>query len=63
MKLLALSENHIVVVGFAFLIGITVGTWLLYTLIKAAARNGTKEALKQSEYYLESIAKHYHEKK
>lgn len=51
------------------------GTFLAYALLlilaiainyfvtRMAVKNGTKDALKQAEYYLEIIAKHFHDNK
>ena len=46
-----------------YVLGVIILLYISYWIIRTAVNHGTKDALKQSEYYLEVIAKHYHEKK
>ena len=48
---------------FAYLLIVLFALAINYFIIRIAVKNATKEALKQSEYYLEIIAKYYHENK
>ena len=45
-----------------YILGVIFSLYITYLVIRYALRQGTKDALKQSEYYLEIIAKHYHDK-
>ena len=45
-----------------YVLGVIVSLYIIYLIIRTAVNHGTKDALKQTEYYLEIIAKHYHEK-
>lgn len=46
-----------------YILGFIVSAYILYWIIRLAVNHGTKDALKQNEYYLEIIAKYYHDKK
>lgn len=47
----------------AFTLIMLLGIAINYFITRMAVKNGTKDALRQSEYYLEIIAKYFHEKK
>lgn len=52
-------EPNFLAIIIAFIFSLSIS----YYMIKAAVKSGTKEALKQTEYYLEIIAKDFHDKK
>lgn len=53
--------NSIIII-LIYILGVIFSLYITYLVIRYAVRQGTKDALKQSEYYLEIIAKHYHDK-